>query len=167
MVTLAVLAVLAAVAIPSFNTLMLNSRIQGRSSALISSANQARLIALRNGVTATLCPGNGTTLVCGTNWSTGWQINAAPTPGAAEQIAAVSAFPPSPTTVTTLGGQNQIAFLPNGIVTNNDAFIVCDARGHTFAMQIAVSASGSTLSSPKQGTVADAVTSIAATAGCP
>lgn len=161
LVTIAIAAILVSLAVPSFNTMLLNTRMQSRVSALISSSNQARLTALRTGVTAVLCPGNGGSVSCGTNWSTGWQVN-----NGTLAIVTATAFSASGPSVSTVNGQTQIKFSSNGVVANADTFLVCDTRGHSSATEVAISASGYIQSSSKQGYQLNG-TPIASSTACP
>lgn len=160
LVTVAIAAILVSLAVPSFRTMLLNSQMQARVSALISSANQARLTAIRNGVSATLCPGDGTSVTCGTNWSIGWQVVSS-----GPSVIGAAAFPAGGPSVTTTGGNALISFLSNGVVTNWDTFLICDTRGHSYATQVNILASGY-IQSSSQGYDTAGVP-IASSAACP
>jgi type IV fimbrial biogenesis protein FimT len=70
LVTLAVLAVLTAIAVPSFSEMMANSRIRGAAGSLQAALLKARSEALKRNCTVTVVPGAG-------GWNTGWAVVAA------------------------------------------------------------------------------------------
>ena len=69
MVTLAVLAVLMAVAVPSFNTISLSQRIKTASFDIVASLSYARSEAVKQNGSVTIAPSGG-------NWANGWTISA-------------------------------------------------------------------------------------------
>jgi type IV fimbrial biogenesis protein FimT len=70
LVTLAVLAVLTAIAVPSFSEIMANSRIRGAAGSLQAALLKARSEALKRNCTVMVVPGDG-------GWSAGWAVVAA------------------------------------------------------------------------------------------
>lgn len=68
MVTLAVLAILLSIALPSFSELIRSSRAESQRTAVISSLGLARSEAIRRGTQVRVSP------VSGTSWSSGWRI---------------------------------------------------------------------------------------------
>jgi type IV fimbrial biogenesis protein FimT len=68
LVTLAMAAVLAAVAIPSYRSFLINQQLSTVSSNFLSALLQARSEAMRLGKYVALVP------IDGTNWSSGWQL---------------------------------------------------------------------------------------------
>ena len=76
MVTLAVAAVLLAVAIPSYRTMILNNGQDSVVDAVMTALNYARNTALSGNQSITLCPNGGG--VCGPTWNTGWIVTATP-----------------------------------------------------------------------------------------
>lgn len=80
MVTLVVLGILLGVGIPSFNTIMLNSRTSGLANDLTSAINLARSEAVKRSAQVTVCPSGNTGDVspsCSGTWSDGWIVIAA------------------------------------------------------------------------------------------
>lgn len=79
MVTLAVLAVLVTIAVPSMRDLILDSRLSSQSDALVSALNLARLEAVQRRATITFCPArenSDTDTSCAdtSSWGKGWLI---------------------------------------------------------------------------------------------
>jgi len=71
MVTLVVLGILLGVGIPSFNTIMLNSRTSGLANDLTSAINLARSEAVKRAAPVSVCPSDDANSCSGT-WSDGW-----------------------------------------------------------------------------------------------
>src|SRR5437870_3761801 len=74
MVTLAVLSILLAIAIPAFNDAILGNRLTSYANDLVGGSLQARSEAVKRNTTATLCvSSNGAS--CGTGgWEQGWIV---------------------------------------------------------------------------------------------
>lgn len=71
MVTVAVLGILLAVGVPSFNSFMVNSRTSALANDITSAVNLARSEAVKRATPVTVCPSsNGTT--CAGAWADGW-----------------------------------------------------------------------------------------------
>ena len=71
MVTLVVLGILVGVGIPSFNTIMVNSRTSGLANDLTSAINLARSEAVKRAEQVTVCPSDDAT-TCSGAWTDGW-----------------------------------------------------------------------------------------------
>lgn len=79
MVTIAIAAILATLAVPAFNQAMLGSRLNSMSNSFVASAQLARSEAIKRNAPVTLCASsNGTS--CGGNWQDGWVVLAGATP---------------------------------------------------------------------------------------
>ena len=73
MVTIAIVAILTAIALPSFSTSIRNSRLASTTNEFIAAVNLARSEAVKSNRTAQVCASaDGAT--CGTNWSQGWIV---------------------------------------------------------------------------------------------
>ncbi len=73
MVTVAIVAILSAIALPSFSTSIRNSRLATTTNEFIGAVNLARSEALKSNQTGQVCASsNGVT--CGTNWTDGWIV---------------------------------------------------------------------------------------------
>lgn len=73
MVAIAVMAILLAIAVPSFNDASLGSKLNSIANEFVASAQLARSEAIKRNVQVTLCASNdGST--CGGAWSDGWVV---------------------------------------------------------------------------------------------
>ncbi len=73
MVTVAVLAIVTAIALPSFQSTIRSNRAATAANELLASLMLARSEAIRNGNSAGICPSaNGTS--CNSDWSSGWLV---------------------------------------------------------------------------------------------
>lgn len=73
MITIAIVAILVAVALPSFESSLRGNRVSTATNELITSLNLARSEALRNPRGAVICTSeNGST--CGGDWDNGWIV---------------------------------------------------------------------------------------------
>ncbi|RJG14674.1 GspH/FimT family pseudopilin [Massilia cavernae] len=104
MVTVAVLAILASVAAPSFNELIANQRAKGAASDLFSSLLRTRSEAIKRNMEVSLAPATA-----GTAWAGGWSI--AHPANAAVKLENHGAVPGA-----TITGPAGVVFLPNGRV---------------------------------------------------
>ncbi len=73
LITVAILAILVAVAFPSFEGSMRNNRVTSATNEMIASLSLARMEALRNPRGAVLCA-SGDGINCGSNWNDGWMV---------------------------------------------------------------------------------------------
>ncbi|WP_018873213.1 GspH/FimT family pseudopilin [Thioalkalivibrio sp. ALJ16] len=67
MVTIAVFAVLASIAVPSFRFIIENNRVTAAANELTTAFNYARSEAVRRGLPVSVCP-------LGDGWADGWQV---------------------------------------------------------------------------------------------
>ncbi|MDP5208465.1 GspH/FimT family pseudopilin [Microbulbifer sp. 2205BS26-8] len=75
MVTLAVLAILIAVAVPSFTDMINNNRSVALSEAFVNALNFTRSEAVKRGARVSICAsGNGTGCTAANTWSNGWIV---------------------------------------------------------------------------------------------
>ena len=112
MITLAVLAILTAIAVPSFQTLLERNRLTSATNDLLGALMMARSNAVTRRVITRVCPStNASTCATGTvNWATGWIVTEDPT-NQAGRIRVAPALHPSLTVTTTL---QAVAFDPAG-----------------------------------------------------
>lgn len=79
MVTIAIAAILATLAVPAFNQAMLGSKLNSMSNSFVASAQLARSEAIKRNGQVTLCASsNGTS--CGGGWKDGWVVLAGGVP---------------------------------------------------------------------------------------
>lgn len=147
MMTLAVAAVLLALAIPSFNTLALNKRITAQTNEFLSSLALARSEALKRVSPVTVCrSANGTTCANSGGWEQGWIVfNDKDKDAQVDSTGNAATNEPILKYVTTLPGSNTlrgstnvasyISFVSSGStqLTSGAAqlgtLVLCDERG--------------------------------------
>jgi type IV fimbrial biogenesis protein FimT len=72
-VVIGIVAVMTALAVPAFQTMLQNNRQTGAINALFQSLNYARNTALTLGTPTTVCPLTAVgSIACGTSWANGW-----------------------------------------------------------------------------------------------
>lgn len=75
MIVVAVVAVLSALAIPSYKYITTSNRIANEINGLLGDLQYARFAAVKEGQTVTICSSaNGSTCAASTNWATGWIV---------------------------------------------------------------------------------------------
>jgi len=77
MVVVAIVAILAAIALPSFNSSMRNSRVTSQTNDFLTAINLARSEAVARSRGVTICAADtaaGTPAACGSDWSQGWVV---------------------------------------------------------------------------------------------
>lgn len=147
MVTIAVLAILLSIAIPSFQNMVLNNRIAAQANQVITALNYARSEAVKRAAPATVCSTNGGAACAGSkDWSTGWLVFADAdgdgTVDAGETVLRV--WPALGGSNTLNAGTNlRITFTATGVATSfNDIFRLCDKRGKDEARAVAINVMG-------------------------
>ena len=115
MVTVAVMAVLAAIAAPSMSELIDNRRAAGQTEELVASLQLARAEAIRRNARVTICAGTGVTCSGSTTWDN-WIIygrdRTSATPDADENIRDTSVS----STVQVTGPAAGIVYKPSGMI---------------------------------------------------
>lgn len=76
LITISIMAILTAIAIPSFQSLMTQMRMDSEIHSLITDLSFGRSEAIKQGVVINVCPSTGQTCNSGTplNWSSGWIV---------------------------------------------------------------------------------------------
>lgn len=74
MITLAVAAILLAIAAPSFRTMIINHEAQAQSEQLLSALQLARSEAVKRSRPVSICPTNSSEDDCGSDWSEGYLV---------------------------------------------------------------------------------------------
>jgi len=120
LITLAVLAVLMMVAVPSFKDASLGSRLSAAANDLLASVQLARSEAIKRNVAVTLCASaGGTTCAASGGWEQGWIIVAA------AAVIQVQQGLPDGYLLTQTGGTVPLNFQPIGIGATAATFTVC------------------------------------------
>jgi|ERR1700677_2222069 type IV fimbrial biogenesis protein FimT len=159
LVTLTVAGILAAIAVPAFNTFIQNDRDTGQINSLIGSFNYARSEAVKRASTngITVCP-SANSLTCDLGpWTEGWIVTYIDpvTPANTIVLQAVPALGGTNTVTPEVGPAGGITFSSSGMTSlpPGGQFIlrVCDLRGAAFARQIEVLSTGRVAASQKPG----------------
>lgn len=147
MVTIAVLAILLSIGIPSYQNMVLNNRIVAQANQVVTALNYARSEAVKRAASATVCSTNGGAACAGsTNWSTGWMVfadaNGNGTVDGGETVLRVWPALNAGNTLNT-GDRQRITFNATGFATGFDGvFRLCDKRGAAEARAISINAMG-------------------------
>ncbi|RRN58632.1 type II secretion system protein GspH [Pseudoxanthomonas sp. SGNA-20] len=128
MVTLAVLAIVAALAVPNFAVVMNGNRLTSQANELVADLQLARTEALRRNRTVRLCrSSDGATCATGNGEWTGWVVQAS---GATPELLRTTAVK-SQLKIKTPSGVNSVDFRPDGLARNSSGgllsttFTVC------------------------------------------
>ena len=163
MVTVAVAAILAAIAVPNLRTFILNTRRDSMLDALVASLHYARTQAIDLNETTYLCAGTGgattDTPPCATAaWSNGWQVIAIPVGSTTPKLLATHALNTSNTTpsLAAVNGNVYFQFNGSGTVTipkgtGPEIIKVCDPRGVAYARAVEINSAGFIQSSAQAG----------------
>lgn len=154
MVTLAVVAVLAAIAVPNMRSIIQNNRIMTQTNNLLSDVNLARSEAVKRAVNVVICTWNSTATPTAPscngsgNWSTGriiWaDTNNSGALDAGELIRSREGVVSM--TLTPVNAVDPISFNSRGLpVAGGADFRLCDYRGASSAKQIRITATGQSL----------------------
>ena len=171
-VTVTVGAILTAIAIPAFQSFVMNDRDSAQVNSLAYSFNYARSEAVKQDLPGgvTVCPSSTGTLPCnGTAWKQGWIVYYTDATGVNQILQAVPALSSSTSNTITAGGSatNGIIFLSSGMATGLTAAMtqplqirVCDTRGATHARDVEVNVAGRVAASQKLGLAVDQVAAL-------
>lgn len=128
MITVLVLAVVAAIALPNFGTVIRANRVATTSNDFMASVAYARSEAMRNNRGAVMCPSTDG-LICGGTWANGWIVwadrNGNGLQGADEPPLRVQ----GPLVRQTAPGNTPIRFSPRGTIVSGPASVVLQAEG--------------------------------------
>lgn len=120
LVTITVLAILLAIALPAFSSSRLNTVLRTSSNNLLASAHLARGEAIKRNSPVTLCV-SADGLVCGTgDWSQGWIVVSGA--DVIQREAAIS----NQFHITSAGGDSY-SFQPTGVDSTAGSFTICRA----------------------------------------
>jgi type IV fimbrial biogenesis protein FimT len=148
MVTIAVAGLLTAMAVPAFNSFVLNDRDIGQINSLVASFTYARSEAIKlNNGGIQVCPTVDGTHCGGSAWANGWIV--VDTLGD-PPLQYVPAFAGS-NTVTAATSPTGVTFSSTGLVSSAITIKVCDTRGASYARDVEVNATGRVAASQTPG----------------
>lgn len=117
-ITIAIVAILAGIAVPSFNQIALGSKLNSVANDFVASAQLARSEAIKRNVTVTLCASySGTD--CGDDWNDGWKVLAGGV--------VIHRQARLPNGFLLSGGETSIDFKPTGVGSTTTTMTVCRA----------------------------------------
>jgi type IV fimbrial biogenesis protein FimT len=158
LVTLTVAGILMSVAVPAFNTFVLNDRDVAQANSLLYSLNYARseAVKLNSSTFVSVCPSSdGQTCNNGNSWATGWIVFPGPlaaVPATIDQ--AVPATSGSNTLNARGTGQAGVQFTSTGQLSPQGTTLeinICDSRGANFARDVEVNSTGRVAASQTAG----------------
>lgn len=148
MVTLSIMAILMAIALPNFQSFIQNSRMTTQANNFITALMLARSEAVKRGSTVTVCSStNGMACSGLSNWENGWLVfvdadgdgvvDAGDLPVQAGQPLAGG------NTLKSGRAATRVTYSGNGFTAGfNDTFSLCDSRGAAFSRRILLSNQG-------------------------
>ena len=145
MVTIAMVAILLTVGVPSMRDLILNNDLTATTNTWVSSLNIARSEAIKQGRNATICVSDNQATCSGTNWRLGWlswvDSNANGAMDAPAEI--IRIVEPQSANITITLAQSSLQIDPQGTVSNpNTTATICDSRTGEIGRQLRVLATG-------------------------
>jgi len=130
MITVAILAVFAAVALPSFSKSITNSRVQASSNELASLIQYARSTAAQNNQSMDLCVSSGV-----------WTVRKATSPVCDSSATILRSFTPA-SGVSVSASVTSLTFRSNGTASASANLITCYGSTASTGYKLAVQASG-------------------------
>ena len=121
---IAILGIVTAIAVPSFQTISINSNLSTETNDLVSSLRLARSEAAKQGQDVTVCSANAGLTACSgsADWSTGWLV----IDSGGNVILAREALPASTATeMAIVGAVGSIVFNRNGFSTSARTIKLC------------------------------------------
>lgn len=137
MIAIAILAIMAAVAVPALQPLILNNRITTTTNTLLGALQFARSEAVKQRRQITICPSSDmATCTADTAWNQGIVV--------LQGNNVLRALPPASTGVQLLSAATLLTYRPNGRLTGVDpAFSIQDDRGvDTFSRVVCINLIG-------------------------
>jgi type IV fimbrial biogenesis protein FimT len=153
-VTIGIVGILMALAVPAFQTMLQNNRDTGAINALFQSMNYARNTALSLGTPVEVCPFSAPqATTCGASWSTGWITISLPTanspnPTLLRVYQPASAGPVTSAVPVSGVAATSVTFDAHGLATTVAKFKTCDTNRPTgvspaqYARSLQVNATG-------------------------
>jgi type IV fimbrial biogenesis protein FimT len=121
LISVSVMAVLLAIAVPSFRDASLGSELRASANSLIASTNLARSEAIKRNAVTTLCvSSDGLTCTAG-SWEAGWILASGGT------VVQVQAAAPTGYQIVEASGTTNLSFQPTGVGSTAASFTVCRA----------------------------------------
>lgn len=150
MITVAIMAILAAIATPAFNSFIISNRISAQVNDIVGAVNLARSEAVKRGNGVSICQSSdGATCGGGSDWATGWIVFSDPNVNAAvnagEEVIHVFPALTGGTTAVFSGTTKSISFLGVGRTIGSFAgsfATVCPPAGVDYCRYICINSQG-------------------------
>lgn len=144
---LAIAAVVASTALPSYKSLVMNSRVQTSLYQLMAHLKFARGEAIKRGFSVALCASNDQATCNGGNqWESGYivfvNINGDQVVDPGETVLRATTSSDPSITIRSAAFGNGIGYQPSAFTNVAGTFTVCDPRGASKARAVVVSATG-------------------------
>ena len=146
-ITVAIITIVFAIAIPSMTTITQNDRLTTNINTLIGHLAHARSEAVKRSQQVSICVSSNTTSCTGGNWQDGWIVyidaDGSNTFTAGEEVLRAQQALEGANTLTTAIG-TQVTYDYRGFVrtTSVGSFLLCDARSGAFGRTIRISTTG-------------------------
>jgi type IV fimbrial biogenesis protein FimT len=162
LVTVVVLSILLALAVPAFRSFMQNDQQWVQQNNLVLALNAARSEAIKQDSSVQVCGSTDGATCTNTPWNQGWIVLPTVNPfnpaAAPKALQVVGALPPG-TTLNEANGNLTLTFLSSGVLNTAllaapgapVAFKMCDARGAAHARYLEVGLMGRVVASPTVG----------------
>ena len=155
LVTIAIVAILATLAVPSFTQIIKDNRLATATNELVATLHFARMEAIRQGKRVTICKSSNGQDCCrddpscdaSKGWEQGWIVfvdeDNSGTRESGESLLRVREALEGTTKITgNHNVKNYISFLPTGESPTNGTLTVCDDRTGAYGRQIVISPTG-------------------------
>lgn len=144
-ITLVIAGILLTIAVPSFNSFLMNSRLTTQINELVSAIQLSRSEAIKRGTNVTICK-SSTGTSCGASWTNGWVVfEDANNNGAvdvSEPIVRIHGELRGLNTLT-FGTKSRVTYTNQGLASGYDeTFVLCDSRGASSAKAATISSIG-------------------------
>lgn len=164
MIGVLIASILTGIAIPAFNSYVLNDRDTTQINSLVYSLNYARSDAVRRNTPfgIEVCPSSNLTSCTASPWSSGWIVLDLDPSDTTPVLQAVPAFAGvNNVTATGTGAAGVVMNSTGGLQGNANLMItICDTRGASFARDVEVTPIGTTQSSQQVGYQVNGTTSL-------
>ena len=149
MMVLAVVAIFATVAIPSYQSTIQNGRLTSQTNELIGALYYARSEAVKIRSDVQICKSNdGLSCDSGLNWQDGWLVwNDADGDGAVDETEILRVGSEAEGQISVFATMDEVTFSNRGLSSLSGTWQLCDSRGVSKAKAIVISPSGRVRSS--------------------
>jgi len=158
LVTVAMMAIVLALGVPSFTELIKNNRLTTATNELVTALNLARSEAIKRGVRVTVCKSaDGSSCTTSGDWAQGWIVftdldgdgsldddgDATPCEQQQDDDCLMRVYAPVNADIGITNSRSRITFAADGTAWGfNGTFTFCDGRGPEYARGVIIAATG-------------------------